>query len=129
MITEAEWEYAAHGGNKSQGYKYSGSNNLNDVAWYSENSGGNTHPVGTKRPNELGIYDMSGNIQEMCYDFLFTYPSSEQSDPMGPSSGNYRVHRGGFYNQHHGNCRVSNRRDYNPDNRYNSLGFRIALYQ
>ena len=70
MVTEAEWEYAARGGNKSQGYKYSGSNNLNDVAWYSDNSGGTTHPVGTKRPNELGIYDMSGNIQEMCQDFF-----------------------------------------------------------
>jgi len=126
LTTEAEWEYAARGGNKSQGYKYSGGNLLNDVAWYTDNSGSATHPVGTKRSNELGIYDMSGNVWEWCQDWYGTYPSSPQRDPMGSLSGSDRVFRGGGWNYGAGNCRVSRRGDSSPGNRSDLLGFRVA---
>ena len=126
LPTEAEWEYAARGGSKSQGYKYSGSNNPNDVAWFSDNSGSTTHPVGTKSPNELGIYDMSGNVWEWCYDWYGTYPSSPQRDPTGPSSGSDRVYRGGGWGDVAGGVRVSFRNNYTPDSRFNLLGFRLA---
>ena len=105
LPTEAEWEYAARGGNKSKDYKYSGSNTIDDVAWYSDNAydigesspAFGTHPVGTKSPNELGIYDMSGNVREWCSDWYGSYSSSAQSNPTGPSSGSYRVFRGGSW--------------------------------
>ena len=93
LPTEAEWEYAARGGNKSRGYQYSGSNNLSDVAWYMDNSGDKTHAVGTKQPNELGIYDMSGNVWEWCQDWYGKYSSSSQVNPTGANSGSYRVKR------------------------------------
>ena len=95
LPTEAEWEYAARGGNRSRGYKYSGSNVLSDVAWYDDNSGGKTHPVGSKSPNELGLYDMSGNVWEWCSDWYGTYSSSSQTNPTGASCGSSRVRRGG----------------------------------
>ena len=98
LPTEAEWEYAARGGNRSRGYKYAGSNDLNSVAWYEDNSGNQTHEVGSKQPNELGLYDMSGNVTEWCQDWYDSkyYSSSPQSNPQGPSSGTYyRVIRGG----------------------------------
>ena len=97
LPTEAEWEYAARGGNRSRGYKYSGSNNPSDVSWDIDNSGDKTHPVGSKRPNELGLYDMSGNVYEWCSDWYGTYSSSSQTNPTGPSSGWGRVKRGGCW--------------------------------
>ena len=127
LPTEAEWEFAARGGNKSQGYKYSGSNNLNDVALNNENSGNHTHPVGTKQPNELGIFDMSGNVWEWCCDWYGNYRSSQQSDPKGPSSGTYRVDRGGSWIDDAFYCRVSGRDSSSQDDYAINLGFRIVL--
>jgi len=95
LPTEAEWEYAARGGSQSHGYQYSGSNNLNEVAWWGGNSNNTTHPVGTKQPNELGIYDMSGNVLEWCQDLLGVYPDEPQINPQGPTAGIPRVVRGG----------------------------------
>ena len=130
LPTEAEWEYAARGGNRSRGYKYSGSNVLSDVAWYGDNSGDKTHPVGSKSPNELGLYDMSGNVYEWCYDWKGTYSSSSQTNPTGPSSGSGRVDRGGSWNCVARDCRSSSRNDFMPDYRYNCvLGLRLALSQ
>ena len=127
LPTEAEWEYAARGGNKSQGYKYVGSNDLDLVAWYSGNSDGTTHKVGTRFPNELGIYDMSGNVWEWCQDWYGSYSSSPQTNPKGPNSGSYRVHRGGSWFSYARYCRVSDRLSLAPGNRSISLGFRLAL--
>ncbi|MDO5341538.1 MAG: formylglycine-generating enzyme family protein [Bacteroidia bacterium] len=98
LPTEAEWEYAARGGNRSRGYKYSGSNRKGGVAWYEGNSGDKTHVVGTKSLNELGIYDMSGNVEEWCQDWKGNYGSGSQTNPQGPSSGSDRVCRGGSWN-------------------------------
>ena len=128
LPTEAEWEYAARGGNRSQGYKYSGSNNLNSVAWYRDNSGETTHDVGQKSPNELGIYDMSGNVSEWCSDWdnHNYYRSSPQTNPLGPSSGSYRVDRGGCWSYFARYCRVSDRSSDYPDIRNNRLGLRLA---
>jgi len=92
---EAEWEYAARGGNQSLGYTYSGSNNADEVAWYGGNSGDMTHPVGQKKSNELGLHDMNGNVWEWCHDWWGPYSSGAQTDPTGPSSGSLRVRRGG----------------------------------
>lgn len=125
LPTEAEWEYAARGGNKSNGYKYSGSNNIDNVAWYAANSGSKTHPVGQKTPNELGIYDMTGNVKEWCQDWFGNYSSSSQTNPTGPSSGSYRVTRGGGSNYGSGRCHVSSRLFSGPDNHL--WGFRLVL--
>ena len=125
LPTEAEWEYAARGGNKSKGYKYSGSNSVGDVAWYYDNSSSMTHPVGTKAPNELGIYDMSGNAWEWCSDWYGRYSSSSQSNPTGPTSGSFRVYRGGSWNYYAQRCRVSNRH-FGPAGRNNGLGLRLV---
>ena len=129
LPTEAEWEYAARGGNKSQGYKYSGSNTLGDVAWYSSNSLSSNHQVGTKAPNELGIYDMIGNVWEWCSDWFNSsyYSSSPTSNPTGPTSGSYRVYRGGCWDIDASYCRVTFRCYDTPDSRYNCLGFRLVL--
>ena len=127
LPTEAEWEFASRGGIKSQGYKYSGSNNLNSVAWYDDNSGATTHDVGQKSPNELGIYDMSGNVSEWCSDWYGNYSSSSQTNPTGPSSGSLRVFRGGCGSSNAGFCRVSIRYCDNPGyHRGSYLGLRLA---
>lgn len=125
--TEAEWEYAARGGNKSQGYKYSGSNNLKKVAWFDDNSSSQTHDVKTKQANELGLYDMSGNVWEWCQDRKGDYSSGSQTNPVGPSSGSIRVNRGGGWNYDAGRCRVSIRGYDAPGYRRNDLGLRLAL--
>ena len=127
LPTEAEWEFAARGGNNSRGYKYSGSNSLGSVAWYYDNSGDRTHAVGTKSPNELGIYDMSGNVLEWCQDWYGSYSSSSQRNPQGPNSGSSRVIRGGSWDDSAGRCRVSYRYYGTPDDRRDILGFRLAL--
>ena len=127
LPTEAEWEYAARGGNKSRGYQYSGSNNLSDVAWYDKTSKHKTHAVGTKQPNELGIYDMSGNVYEWCQDWRGSYSSSSQVNPTGANSGYNRVHRGGGWSIIAGSCRSSYRCCDTPGNRYDNLGLRLVL--
>ena len=127
LPTEAEWEYAARGGNKSKGYKYAGSNNIGDVAWYDSNSGSKTHAVGTKQPNELGLYDMSGNVYEWCSDWYGSYSSPSQTNPTGASSGSNRVNRGGSWFSFAWYCRVSFRYCSSPGNRDDYLGLRLAL--
>jgi formylglycine-generating enzyme required for sulfatase activity len=127
LPTEAEWEYAARGGVKSVGYKYSGSHNLYDVGWFADNSGGKSHAVGTKLPNELGLYDMSGNVWEWCIDWYGPYPASAQYDPMGADSDLNRVSRGGSWEFDARHCRVANRGGGNPGSRYRYLGFRVVL--
>lgn len=127
LPTEAEWEYAARGGNRSKHYKYSGSSSINDVAWYNGNSGSETHAVGTKSPNELGIYDMSSNVWEWCHDWYGSYGSGSQTNPQGPSSGSHRVLRGGSWNDSARNCRVSLRYNFAPDFRIINGGFRLVL--
>ena len=127
LPTEAEWEYAARGGKKSRGYKYSGSKTLGDVAWYEGNSGSKTHAVGTKQPNELGIYDMTGNVYEWCQDWYGSYSSSPQTNPIGAVSGSRRVRRGGCWCYSARDCRTSYRRGNTPDFRYFDLGLRLVL--
>ena len=127
LPTEAEWEFACRGGNNSRGYKYSGSNDIDNVAWYDGNSGDQTHPVGTKASNELGIYDMSGNVWEWCSDWYADYTSHSQTNPKGPRSGLYRVSRGGSWNDGARICRSSYRFGYDPTDRYEILGLRLAL--
>ncbi len=127
LPTESEWEYAARGGNRSRGYKYSGSDNLGEVAWYDGNSGGGIRDVGTKRPNELGIYDMSGNVWEWCQDWYGSYSNLSQTNPTGPSSGSNRVCRGGDCGSYARYCRSSNRGGSTPVNCANGLGLRLAL--
>lgn len=129
LPTEAEWEFAARGGNYSRHYKYSGSNYIGDVAWYGGNSGSSTHPVGTKQPNELGLYDMSGNVWEWCSDWYGSYSSYSQNDPTGPNSGSYRVFRGGSWNFLARNCRSSLRYIITPGRRDYDLGLRLVLSQ
>ncbi|MGM9799626.1 MAG: SUMF1/EgtB/PvdO family nonheme iron enzyme [Muribaculaceae bacterium] len=126
LPTEAQWEYAARGG-KSGGTKYSGSNNIGNVAWYEDNSGDKTHPVGEKSPNDLGIYDMTGNVWEWCQDWYGDYSSYSQTNPTGPGSGSRRVNRGGSWYIIAMYCRVSNRNFNTPDDKYSYLGFRLCL--
>ena len=132
LPTEAEWEYAARGGKYSQGYIYAGSNVIGDVAWFSSNASGNNNPdygihsVATKAPNELGLYDMSGNVAEWCQDRYGSYSSDAQTNPIGPVSGSHRVFRGGRWHDSYLNCRVSYRGDYWP-NTLDYIGLRLAL--
>ena len=129
LPTEAEWEYAARGGNKSRGYKYSGSNNPDAVAWYDKNSGYETHPVAQKQSNELGLYDMSGNVWEWCQDWYGAYSSNSQTNPRGASTGGSCVLRGGSWGSRARGVRVSNR-NINfrpPGDRGYSSGLRLAL--
>ena len=128
LPTEAEWEFAARGGNFSRGYQYSGSNTLSSVAWYGESwDTGSTHPVKKKQANELGLYDMSGNVMEWCYDWYGDYPSLSQTNPKGPSTGSYRVLRGGSWSLSARDCRVAGRGYGSPDGRFDGSGLRLAL--
>ena len=126
LPTEAEWEYAARGGKKSKGYEYSGSDNIDDVAWYHDNSDFRPHNVATKAPNELGIYDMSGNVWEWCQDCFDYYSYEAQINPTGPSSGHTRVIRGGCYESKK-QCRVTYRTYYWPSYADGKIGLRLAL--
>ena len=128
LPTEAQWEYAARGGNKNEGAKYAGSNMIDAVAWYTDNSGSSTHIVGSKRANALGIYDMSGNVWEWCKDwYANSYVNYDTNNPVGPSSGSYRVNRGGSWYYSASYCRVAYRNSNSPGNRYYNLGFRVVL--
>ena len=127
LPTEAEWEYTARGGKKSQGYQYSGSNNISDVAWYGDNSDNKTHSVGSKRANELGIYDMNGNVGEWCQDRYGKYRSSSQVNPTGANGGSDRVVRGGGLRGTARFCRSSYRYDRSPGYRDYNLGLRLVL--
>ncbi len=128
LPTEAQWEFAARGGNRNDGTKYSGSHSIDLAAWYFYNSGGGTHLVGTKRANGLGIYDMSGNVWEWCKDwYADSYQSCQTNNPEGPSSGSDRVNRGGCWGFNASRCRVSHRDGITPTSRSIFLGFRVVL--
>lgn len=127
LPTEAQWENAARGGNKSRGYKYSGSNNLDNVAWYDDYNYRPHNPVKTKSPNELGLYDMSGNVWEWCEDWYGSYSSESQTNPIGSSYGSSRMIRGGCKNLSARYCRVSCRNNRIPDGRFDNIGLRLAL--
>ena len=127
LPTEAEWEFAARGGTRSMGFKYAGSNDIDDVAWYKDNSNSITHAVGSKAPNELGLYDMSGNVWEWCQDWYDDYPSSAQTDPTGPATGTICVYRGGGWSNNASYSRVSSRSGRNPTNVFINIGLRLAL--
>jgi formylglycine-generating enzyme required for sulfatase activity len=130
LPTEAEWEYAAKGGNKNfLSYEYSGGNSVDRVAWYSENSGNSTHPVGTKQANDLGLYDMSGNVYEWCWDWYGSYSGGSQSNPVGASSGSDRVLRGGGWDDAVWFVRSAIRSLIPPSYRYANLGFRLVRPQ
>ncbi|MBR4135975.1 MAG: formylglycine-generating enzyme family protein [Bacteroidales bacterium] len=130
LPTESEWEYAARGGRLSQGYKFSGSDDINDVAWYRKNSGRKPHAVGTKMPNELGIYDMSGNVYEWCYDGFEFYElsfSGAYVNPKGYELSECRVYRGGCITSFWDVCRVSARNRIVPNATLHYVGFRLAM--
>lgn len=127
LPTEAEWEFSARGGNKSKGFTYSGSNNMDQIGWYDNNSGGKTHLVGQKGANELGLFDLSGNVREWCWDCFSTYPSSSQTNPLGSASGLNRVLRGGSWRNSVDSCRLSYRCYGNPSNSNDGLGFRLVF--
>lgn len=127
LPTEAEWEYAARGGEKSQGFKYSGDDNAAHVAWCFFNSGCMINPVGHLKANELGICDMSGNVWEWCADWYGHYEENDQMNPVGPSEGERRVIRGGSWDFGAQYCRNTNRNSSNPMSRFYVTGFRLAL--
>jgi formylglycine-generating enzyme required for sulfatase activity len=129
LPTEAEWEYAARGGNKSQHYMYSGSNNLNEIGWYQNNSNGGPHPVGQKKPNELGIYDMTGSVWEWCFDWYSAYSSVAQTNPTGPNTGTLRVRRGSTWRDaiDPPYLRNASRLNKVPTSTDAGMGFRVAL--
>jgi formylglycine-generating enzyme required for sulfatase activity len=126
LCTEAEWEYAARGGNRSKGYTYSGSDSIKEVAWYYDVSYNTSHPVKQLKPNELGIYDMSGNVWEWCLDLYAEYPTRPETDPQGPAEGLFRVDRGGAWSTLPERCRVAYRLDDGPELRDFNVGFRVC---
>ena len=126
LPTEAEWEFAAHGGNYTHNYKYSGSDEVDKVAWCSDDSDGCHHPVGTKMPNELNLYDMSGNVWEWCNDWYEPYRSGNQINPQGPSTGVYRVYCNGFWNEQADDMQITSRGFSTPDYHDGAIGFRLA---
>ena len=126
LPTESEWEFAARGGNKSLGYKYAGGNTIGNVAWCFSNSSSQTHTVAQKLPNELGLYDMSGNVWEWCQDWYGSYGSAAQTNPTGSASGSYRVIRGGSWLNTAWYCRVSFRNNGTPTSSYGTVGLRLA---
>ena len=126
LPTEAQWEYAARGGNKNEGAKYAGSNMIDAVAWYTDNSGSSTHIVGSKRANALGIYDMTGNVWEWCKDWYAGSYVSDTNNPVGPSSGDRRVSRGGSWENGASISRVAYRGVSTPGGRGDHLGFRVV---
>lgn len=128
LPTEAEWEYAARGG-AGQNIPYAGSTNVDDVAWHSGNARGATHPVAQKKPNGYGLYDMSGNLREMCWDWYGAYPTSSQSDPAGPNSGPGHVIRGGSWFTDASTARVAQRMFVDRPVGMSSVGFRVVLPQ
>jgi sulfatase modifying factor 1 len=129
LPTEAQWEFAARGGTKSQRFTYSGSNDLDEAGWYADNAGGKTQAVGRKKANELGLFDMSGNVWEWCKDWYDKdyYTSSPITNPKGATSGSYRVLRGGSWSYSATTCRVAYRRLSDPAYRINYFGFRVVL--
>lgn len=127
LPTEAQWEFAARGGNKSKDYKYAGSNDLDEVAWYDDNSGKRTHPVAQKVANELGLYDMTGNVWEMCQDRYDNYANVQQTNPEGPMMGSIRVLRGGSLFSYDRDCRVLGRGFYSSKDADSDIGLRLAL--
>ncbi|MFM7311357.1 MAG: formylglycine-generating enzyme family protein, partial [Flavobacteriales bacterium] len=127
LPTEAEWEFAARGGLKSKGYTYSGSNTVKDVAWMVDNAGSKTHPVGQKQANELGIYDMTGNVWEWCADWYGAYSAANANNPKGPSSGGSRVLRGGSWDNLAQDCRSADRLRYVAERRNRNCGIRLVL--
>ena len=126
LPTEAEWEFAARGGNKSCHTEYSGGNAIDSVAWCQFNSGGVLHPVGQKLPNELGLYDMNGNVWEWCYDYYGIYDSSAQTNPKGTLNASTNVTRGGCYTLRPEDCRAFSRYGINPSTKSPYGGFRLA---
>ena len=128
LPTEAEWEYAARGGQKSKGYTYAGSDDIDEVGWYNGNSSNKTHAVGQKQPNELGIFDMTGNVWEYCSDWHMPYSAQAQTNPTGAATGEKHVLRGGCYHYDSKNCTNTNRHSYyTPDKGGASTGLRIVL--
>lgn len=130
LPTEAEWEFAARGGNKSKGYSYAGSNDVAQVAWQGYNTGGSecmTHLVASLAPNEIGIYDMSGNVWEWCQDWYGPYSNGEQVNPKGPATGVCKVFRGGCWSSESRYCRVSERFYFVPSLSGDIIGLRLAL--
>ncbi len=129
LPTEAEWEYAARGGNKSEGYLYSGSNNLDEVGWYWTNAGEKANPVGLKKPNELGLYDMSGNAWEWCNDWYEPdyYSSSPSDNPQGPTEGVAHVLRGSSWDYLEFHCRTTYRYSFHPAYGFKDYGFRVVI--
>ena len=129
LPTEAEWEYAARGGRRAKDTPFAGSdrNGLDRCAWYCVNSQGSTHPVGSLQPNELGLYDMGGNVAEWCLDWAGEYPDTPQDNPRGPRQGEHRILRGGHYNSTSSACSVFDRGWYIPSGKYEYYGFRLIM--
>ncbi len=128
LPTEAEWEFAARGGNKTKHYKYSGGNNPNEIGWFSDNTKQTgTRPVRAKKPNELGLYDMSGNVYEWCQDWKYEYSGEDEVNPRGPETGYIKASKGGSWHSSTKSLRVSNRDDDPPEFYSHNVGFRVAL--